>query len=63
MDAREEAVSEKNILAGWKGATLFPENLGRILQQFADNSEPITPPPNPTPIVRNGSPAGMKVPR
>lgn len=62
IQAREEGASEKNILAGWRGAGLFPENLHRILHQLADPIGPIStssPPPTPstsTPFFLTSSP-------
>lgn len=45
--AREEGITKQNILAGWRGAGLFPENMHRILVQLADyeKSAPQTTPP------------------
>lgn len=34
--AREEGITQQNILAGWRGAGLFTENMHRILVQLAD---------------------------
>jgi len=34
IEARESSVSEANILSGWRGSGLFPENLHRMLHQF-----------------------------
>ena len=34
--AKEEGITKQNILAGWRGAGLFPENMYRILIQLAD---------------------------
>ena len=48
IEARESAVSEKNILAGWRGAGLFPENLHRMLHQFSSTSS--DPDSNPDPL-------------
>ena len=53
IEARESAVSEKNILAGWRGAGLFPENLHRMLHQFLSAPAPESTPP---PIVQ---PSGL----
>ena len=38
IEARQKAITEKNILSGWRGAGLFPENMHRILHQLADIS-------------------------
>lgn len=64
IEARELAISEKNILAGWRGAGLFPENLHRMLHQFSDEASdsittplPITQPLFPdTPFFLTSSP-------
>ena len=44
--AREEGITKQNILVGWKGTSLFLENMHRILIQFADyeKSAPQTTP-------------------
>lgn len=31
IDAREKAITKENILSGWRGAGIFPENMHRIL--------------------------------
>ena len=55
IEARESAVSEKNILASWRGAGLFPENLHRMVHQFSSTSS--DPDPDPDPLdVSNTSP-------
>ena len=47
--AREQGITEQNILAGWRGAGLFPENMHRILIQLPDYEEPgIFNTPSPT---------------
>jgi hypothetical protein len=63
IEAREQAITKDNILSGWRGAGLFPENMHRILCQLADHSkEPVitnTPPPasiTPAPFFSNSSP-------
>src|SRR5579859_6730334 len=44
--ARDEAITEKNILAAWRGAGLFPENMHRILIKLSDpQSLPLTSTP------------------
>jgi hypothetical protein len=40
IEARESAVLENNILAGGRGAGLFPENLHRMLHQFLSALDP-----------------------
>jgi len=40
--AREQGITKENILAGWRGAGLFPENMHRILIQLADYEKPPT---------------------
>lgn len=64
--AREDAITEKNVLSGWRGAGLFPENLYRMLHQLPDDriSDPLdisTPVPptiqdNSTPFFISSSP-------
>lgn len=62
IEARERAITNANILAGWRGAGLFPENMHRILQQLPDNRiVPATPVPtstatNNTPYIPTSSP-------
>lgn len=47
--ARERVITGANILAGWRGAGLFPENMHRILQQLPENRiVPKTPAPPST---------------
>lgn len=51
IEAREHGITKENIIAGWRGAGLFPENMHRILSQLADPAQPTapqTPPPNGT---------------
>ena len=36
--ARENAINEKNVLSGWRGSGLFPENLHRMLHQLPDDT-------------------------
>jgi hypothetical protein len=49
IEAREQAITKDNILSGWRGSSLFPENMYRILIQLVDYlEEPAlanTPPP------------------
>ena len=47
IEARESAVSEKNILVGWRDAGLFPENLHRMVHQFSSISSNPNPDPDP----------------
>lgn len=64
IEARERAITQSNILAGWRGAGLFPENMHRVLQQVSDypvQVPPTTPiPPSTTatntPIIPTSSP-------
>ena len=42
MKAREQSITKDNILSGWRGAGLFPENMHRILIQLADRNIPST---------------------
>jgi len=59
IEARENGITKENIIAGWRGAGLFPENMHRILCQVADHEKstvPKTPPSNgttPTPFFPN----------
>jgi len=46
--ARDEAITQKNILAGWKGAGLFPENMQQVLQLL--NTCPLA-----TPVVTSSN--------
>jgi len=48
IEAREKAITERNILSAWRGAGLFPENMHRILHQLAEISSPISTSPPPT---------------
>jgi DDE superfamily endonuclease len=51
IQAREKAITKDNVLAGWRGAGLFPENMHRILVQLLDNEiVHATPTPPPTAI-------------
>ena len=47
--AREQAITKENIIAGWRGAGLFPENMHRILIQLPGYEDPAIPntPPQP----------------
>jgi hypothetical protein len=46
IEARDQAITKGNILTGWCGAGLFPENMHRILQQIPDSKAlPTTPVP------------------
>ena len=62
IEAREEGITEKNILAGWRGAGLFPENMHRVLHQLPDIATPISTPVSPlanatsTPFFLSSSP-------
>jgi hypothetical protein len=45
--AREQGITKENILSGWRGAGLFPENMHHILRQltnYEDSTVPETPP-------------------
>jgi hypothetical protein len=53
IEARERAITQYNILAGWRGAGLFPENMHRVLQQVSDYHVPPTTPIPPSTIVTN----------
>ena len=44
ISARNEVITQKNILAGWSGAGLFPENMHRILYQLSDTTSPLSTP-------------------
>ena len=40
---------KENIIAGWSGASLFPENMHQVLNQLDDSElTPKTPPSNGT---------------
>jgi hypothetical protein len=63
IEARDKAITRDNILAGWRGAGLFPENMTRVLRQIPDNMSqpPMTPVPssnvsNHTPYFPTSSP-------
>jgi hypothetical protein len=62
IQVREQAITSANILAGWRGAGLFPENMHRILIQLNNKlitATPDTPRPVPavsTPHLPNSSP-------
>jgi hypothetical protein len=62
IDARDTAITEKNILSAWCGVGLFPENMFRVLHQLPDNNSiPLSPiatttPVTPTPFLLNSSP-------
>ena len=48
--AREDAITKTNVLSGWRGAGIFPENRHRILSQLPDID--ISPPsPNDPPAT------------
>ena len=53
IEAREQVITETNILAGWRGAGLFPENMHRILQQLSDNTSIRTTPAPPSTATNN----------
>src|SRR5277367_6310351 len=42
IEAREHGITKENIISGWRGASLFPENMHRILVQLADYKRPST---------------------
>src|SRR5256714_9721269 len=46
--AREDAITKANILSGWRGAGLFPENRHRVLCQIPDEDLPTPTPSNPS---------------
>jgi hypothetical protein len=60
--AREQGITKENIISGWRGAGLFPENMHRILSQLIDYEDPAIPktPPLestiPGPFFPNSSP-------
>jgi hypothetical protein len=62
MEARDVAITEKNILSAWRGAGLFPENLFHMLHQLPDCSVDISTPTAPavsdisTPFFLTSSP-------
>jgi hypothetical protein len=43
IEARARSITKDNILSGWRGAGLFPENMHRILIQLAGGDRPSTP--------------------
>lgn len=60
--ARKDAITSTNILSGWRGAGLFPENRYRVLSQIVDkdvsfvtSNYPTTPVPS-TPFLVTSSP-------
>jgi len=53
VEARERAITKANILGGWRGAGLFPENMHRILQQLPDNTIMPTTPDPPSTVTNN----------
>ena len=53
IEARERTITRVNILAGWRGAGLFSENMHRILQQLPDNKIVPTTPVPPSTITNN----------
>jgi hypothetical protein len=61
IEARDQSITTDNILSGWRGAGLFPENMHRILIQLAGGelpSTPTTPPPTAatiTPFLPNSA--------
>lgn len=65
--ARERAITKDNILGGWRGTGLFPENMHRILIQIPDiQIVPTTPTPSSTsntmtPFLPNSSPPDPSV--
>lgn len=62
IKAREEALIKRNILAGWRGAGLFPRNVQRILRQlpdFTEETQSSSPPTTPSikiPLFLSSSP-------
>ena len=51
VEAREHGITMENIMSGWRGAGLFPENMHRVLSQLPDQQKstlPSTPPQNHT---------------
>jgi hypothetical protein len=47
IEAWDKAITEQNILSGWRGAGLFPENMHRILHQIPETeNQPTTPTPS-----------------
>lgn len=61
IEARDRSITKDNVLSGWRGAGLFPENMHRILIQLAGGelpSTPTTPPPTAmtiTPFLPNSA--------
>jgi DDE superfamily endonuclease len=54
VNAREKAITKENILSGWRGAGIFPENMHRILIQILEvmtQYTTLTPPPVTPPIT------------
>jgi DDE superfamily endonuclease len=54
VNAREKAITKENILSGWRGAGIFPENMHCILIQIPEvmtQHTTLTPPPVTTPIT------------
>jgi hypothetical protein len=49
-EARQAAITEKNILSAWRGAGLFPENMVRVLHQLLDPSNDASTPITTAPI-------------
>ena len=43
IEARGHGITKENIISGWRGVGLFPENMHRILVQLADYEKPSTP--------------------
>jgi len=62
--AREQGITKENIISGWRGAGLFPENMHRILSQLIDYEDPTIPKTLPLeytipgPFFPNSSPPG-----
>src|SRR5271170_7752491 len=54
IEARERAITKDNILSGWRGVGLFPENMHRILIQISVNEVSA-----PTPASATNAPALM----
>lgn len=53
MKAREKAMVRRNIIAGWRGAGLWPIDCDRILEQISEDE--ITPPPQFQPISQTST--------
>ena len=47
IEAKVHGVTKENIISGWRGAGLFPENMHRILIQLVDRAATPTTTPSP----------------